>query len=208
MTQNSHKNSSHAINRPGKAPRPQPSSRWRGRSARPSPGAGSRPGPGCHPQPTSWSSRTCVATSSSVRPPVRAGILDLRADFGRRHLPPHHLGRRQAPVLGARRAMQLAGIAGEMTARAAQARIAETTAVVAPLDIEAVHPGDAVMRAGPARPVVGDMAVGAARMRKDRIDLAPFAEAAGRVRRRRGRPAACSPRPRLASPQEWRQMSG
>ena len=54
-------------------------------------------------------------------------------------------------------------------------------AVGTALDIEPMHTGDAVTRSGPARPVVRHMAIGAARMRKYRIDRRPRCKAVGRT---------------------------
>ena len=100
-------------------------------------------------------------------------ILDLGTNLSRRFLPPRHFDRRQTPFLSSRWAMQHAGIAREMTGRAAQTRIAEAAAVRAALDIEAMHARDAVVCSRPAGPVIRYMAIGTARMRKHCVDGRP-----------------------------------
>src|SRR5690606_6254180 len=101
-------------------------------------------------------------------------VLDLGAYLRRRPAEPHHLGWREMPVVRARRAVQNRRILLEMAGCAAQSGVAETGAVLAPLDIEGVHAGLPIMCAGPARTLVLDVAVGAAGMREDGIDPVPF----------------------------------
>ena len=66
-----------------------------------------------------------------------------------------------------------------MACRTAQARIAQSVRTA--LDVETMHAGGAIVGTGPARTVVGNMAVGAARMREHGVDLVPLRQSGGGV---------------------------
>ena len=134
------------------------------------------------------------AISLKLRSPLRAGSL-IRVQISAEDLPNQTISAGATrQFLAPGRPVQCVGIAGEMASRAAQAGIAEARSVSTALDVEGVHARAAMMRTGPARPIIRNMTVGTARIREHRMDLAPFGQAFCCVgcRRRRCLAVLCS----------------